>query len=565
MTQWRAAANTARGAGLCLLLWFGVSPPAPADALAQLPQAWQERIHPLPEPDIGGADRNAQDAIGDARGKVDALLRADGTDAKNLAEAFARLCALYQQVKIDASAEVCWGNARALAPDDYRWAYYAGYLALTRGRSEAALELLATARRLNPDYAPVDLRLGQAWLDTDALDQARTSLERAAGTPGLRGAALYYLGQIDLLQRDYAGAERHLTEALAVNPKGAETHYPLAQAYRHLGKEELAREHLALFKHGTPAADDPLVDELQQVLAPARRDFRQGLQAVRSQDYAAAVAHFEQGLKFDPDNLAARVSYARALFLDRQTEAARTQLQSVIARDPDHLLANLFLGMLMQSQGETRQAAAHYRRIVQLEPGNEGAHFFLANLLFDDGQYAQAAQHYAAALKASDAIPPARLLEPVALHRAGRPDAEVARMLERRIEAHPRQVELQYAMILLRALSRDPAVRDRKRALDTANALVVAQPMPPLVEAQALAAAADGRFEEAAREQQQLIDRLTWRVSPQQMQRMRDALDTYKKGKMPERDAWPKSDPMLGTGHFDAVAQFRDYPVAKPY
>jgi len=561
----RRIASCLRATSLCVLLVCALPVSARADALSTLPPTWRDKMQALPEIDVSAADRNAQEAIGVARARIDALLNDEQADVKRLAEATARLCALYQLVKIDTAAAQCWDSVRTLAPEDYRWAYYAGYLALTRGQSDAALELLTTARRLNPGYAPVDLRMGQVLLDTNALDQARAALERAAGTPGLRAAALYYLGQIDLLQQDYAAAEGHLSEALTLNPKGVEAHYPLAQAYRHLGQEVQAREHLALFKPGKPSTDDPLVAELNQVLAPANRDFYEGMLAVRKQDFAAAVAHFEAGLKADPANAAARVSYARALFLNGQTDAARGQLDWILAREPDHLQANLFMGVLLQSQGRNEEAAARYRRVIQVEPANAGAHFFLANLMFNDKQYAQAAQQYAAALGGEDSIPPARLLQPIALRRAGHPDSEVARMLEQRIDKHPEQVELQYAMILLRALSRDSAVRDTGRAFEAANKLATAQPMPPLLEAQAAAAAAAGHFEDAARVQQQLISRLTWQVSPQQMQALRDALAAYQKGKAPERDAWPESDPMLGSGPFDGTALFRDYPVAKPY
>lgn len=548
-----------------LLLAVIASSQASADALSDPPAAWHDRIPPVAEVDVASAEQGARQAIVEARAKVDALLRAQDGDPRQIADAGARLCALYQLAAIDGAATECWNTVSAVEPDDYRWHYYAGYLALTLGRSDAALERLRAARALNPAYAPIDLRIGQVLLDTNALDAAQAALEQAGATPGLRGAALYYLGQIDLLRRDYAGAERHLTAALKLNPDDAAIHYPLAQVYRQLGNEALAREHLAQFRSGTPAADDPLVAELNQVRTPAKLEFREAMVAVRAQDYPSAIAHFEKGLGSDPDNLAARVSYARALFLAGQADPARAQLETVVGRDPDHLLGNLFLGMLEQSRGETARAAARYRHVLELEPDNDSAHFFLANLLFENKRYAEAASHYEAALKANDAIPPARLLELVALHRAGRSDRAVAHLLESRSEAHPAQIELQYASILLRALSTDADVRDTTRARAMADALAATQPMPPIVEAQALAAAAAGDFDAAVRLQQGLLDRLTWFATPEQLQAMRDTLDLYKQGRLPARDVWPESNPLLGAGDFDANAQFRDYPVAKPY
>ena len=108
---------------------------------------------------------------------------------------------------------------------------------------------------------------------------------------GLRAAALYYLGQLDLLQRDYGAARDHLSEALTLNPEASEVHYPLAQAYRQLGEPALAREHLDKFERREPTADDPLVSELEQ-----EGDY-DGLQI------AAALARLAQGdapLLLDP-------------------------------------------------------------------------------------------------------------------------------------------------------------------------------------------------------------------------------------------------------------------------
>jgi tetratricopeptide (TPR) repeat protein len=548
------------------LLWLCISGPLAADTLSQLPATWSERIEPLAEADISALDQNERRAVTEARDRVAELLQADATDAQTLAEAFGRLCALYQRLDVYAPAQGCWRNAMALEPENFRWTYYAGYLALEQGQYDTALPLLEKARRLNADYAPIELRLGQIWLNTNDLDKAHAALARAAETSGLRGAALYYRGQAALLQRDYASAERYLTESLEIDPEATEVHYPLAQVYRHQGKEALAREHLALFKgRRKPVVDDPLVTELDEAVQIARTAFRDGIKAVRARDYALAIERFEAGLESDPENLAARVSYARALFLDGQVDAARSQLQSVIARDPKQLLANLLLGLLDESRGEAGEAAARYRRVLALDANHDAAHFFLANLLFRQGRYEQAAQHYASALKVNDAIPPARLLELVALRRAGHDDVEIAGLLEQRIGRYPNQPDLKYALALLRILSPATAVRDNAQALELAESLMAAQPMPPFVETLALAKAAAGRFDEAVQVQQQLVDRMTWMAPQEQMRPLREALDAFNDEKLPMREAWPADAPLLNPSPFDATPPFRDYPAPVPF
>ena len=548
------------------LLMFVLPQPLPADALSRLPAAWQDRLHAVPETDVSGTERIAREAITGTRDRLAELLQSGTNDNKNLAEGYGELAALYQLFHIDSAAALCWENARTLQPADFRWTYYAGYLALNGGETKKALELFQQAGKLNPDYRPLDLRMGQLWLDTDQLDKAHAVLQKAANESGLRAAALYYLGQIDLLRHDYQGAQAHLSEALRINPEASEVHYPLAQAYRQLGKQELAREHLARFKQQTPDADDPLVAELETVLQTSHWDFRLGMQAImEQQDYEAAIEHFRKGLEIDPDNLAARVSYARALYLGGQADAAEEQLQRVLTRDPQQVLANFFLAVLWESRDKPEEAAARYQRILKLEPEHEGAHFYLANLLYHQGRFREAASQYRAALTASSEIPPARLLELVALHRAGDADSDIARQLEQRVRAYPDQSELKYALIRLRALSRDAEVRDSFKALTLANELAPNQPTPPNIEALALAAACDGQYQQAARLQQQVIGMVKWMLPAEKLQALETTLAAYEKDSMPQQPVWPADDPLLSPLPLNPVEPFRDYPAAVPF
>jgi tetratricopeptide (TPR) repeat protein len=564
------SAMSGRGATRLLALLYGVllfSLPLrlPADALAQLPAAWAERLKPVPEADISGTERVAQESISETRERLAGLLADAGTDTANLAAGYGKLAALYQLVNINSAAALCWEDARILQPDEFRWSYYAGYLALLNGQTETALTLLQRAGELKPDYAPLNLRLGQLWLDTDQLDKAQQALDKAAAEPGLRAAALYYLGQLDLLKRDYQAAVNHLTEALSIDPQASGVHYPLAQAYRHLGKEELAREQLSQFVSKRPDADDPLVAELESVLQTSRRDFGRGLKAIMDRDYKAAIASLEKGLEVDPDNLAARVSYARALYLGGQTDAAEAQLNTVLARDPRQVLANFLLAVLGDGQGKSEQAAAGYRKTLELDPKHEGAHFYLANLLFEQRAYQQAAQQYSAALAANQDIPPARLLELVARHHAGQADREIAAELEKLIKAYPQQSELKYALARMRALSKDAGVRDSVAALTLANQLAPNEPSPANIAVLALAAAADGQFDQAARLQQQLIDMLGWMSAAQQLEFAQQTLASYKKGVMPQQPVWPVDDPELSPVPLNPVEPFRDYPTPVPF
>jgi len=537
---------------------------AQADALSAPPERWQETLARVEEVDISGAERLMQQAIAEARAEIAGLLEAPDPDRPSLAAAYGRLGALYLLVEVEAQADACFRSAAALEPQAFRWPYYAGYLAMMAGNADQSLAYLESARKLDPDYPTLYLRLGKVQLDRSDLAAARAALEKIADTPGLAAPANYYLGQVANLERRFEDAVAHLERALEADPQAAEVHYPLAQAYRSLGKNDLAREHLGRFVAKTPDAKDPLLEQLHGASKRSLPAFHKGIHAIREGDYATAAEHFAQGLAVDPDNAPARISYARALYLSGRAEEAGTELATARTVKPDELLASFLHGVLHQQRGETNQAAEAYRRSLTIDPGHAGALFYLASLDFTRGRYADAAAGYAKALAADREIAPARLLELIARLRAGEPEAEIAQRLADLTAQHPDDPMLRYAQARLLAAASDPALRAPERALEIASQLSLTQPIPPHQRALALARAATGDFEEAARTQRQTLALAAWMAPAEERALMQAELSAYEGGKLPE-PAWPEGDPLLSPPPFDPVAPFRDYPAAVPY
>lgn len=547
-----------------LALWLTAAPLAlRADALAELPPQWQGRLIAIPESDVSGAEPRMQRAIGEARREVARQLRSPKADPEALANAYGRLGALFVLLEVEAQADACLRNAQKLQPRDFRWPYYAGYLAMMAGRTDRALEYLKTAQQINPDYPPLYLRLGKVWLDRGELTKARGALERIADEPGLLVIANYYLGQIDVQERRYGDAVTHLERALAADPGATGVHYPLAQAYHALGQEDLARNHLGQFEVRTPPAKDPVLEQLQGAIKRSVPAFEKAIYAVRKGDYQTAVERFAEGLAVAPDNVPARVSYARVLYLTGNKDEAGRQLAAVLKADPKEVLASFLQGVLFQDEGRNAEAAASYRRTLELDPKQAGAYFYLANLDFAAGRYSLAAKGYRDALAVDKDIPPARLLSLVAASRAGDPDAQVAKALDGLSAAHPDDPQLRYAQSRFLAAAKDPQVRDPARALKIASELVLLQPIPPHLRALALAQAAEGRFDQAVQTQQQAMAE-AWSAPPGEAAVMQAELDAYQRHQVPAV-AWPGGDVLLSPPPFDPVAPFRDYPASVPY
>jgi len=557
--------HTSPVASACLAFALMVAiHPATGDTLSELPERWLDRLAPVAETDLSGAERLMQEAVPEARAQVQQLLLDERPDPAALAGAYGRLGALFLLLEIEAQADLCFRNAHALQPAEFRWPYYRGYLAMMAGNADQALEQLEAAAAIDADYPTLSLRLGKVRLDRNELPEAKAALEKVTKIPGLAAAAHYYSGQIAVMERAYDQAVAHLQQALAADPDIHAAHYPLAQAYRALGKTDLARKHLKRFQPGAPAVEDPLLDQLKGTVKRSLPNFQKAIHAIRQGDYALAAEHFAKGLAVDPENARARVSFARALYLSGQRNESEQQLDQALAAEPNLILANFLRGVLAQERGDLENAAHGYRRTLELEPNHAGAMFYLANLDFAKGNYEAAAQGYASALSADTQIPPARLMALISRYRAGEAEADIAAAFETLLEAHPDDQMLQYAFARLLASAHDKTLRKPQQALEFANRLALSNPVPPHQRLQALALAAAGDFAQAAQLQQRIIAMSAWASSRQEQEIMQWELTAYESEALPP-DPWPLGDVPLSSPPFDPIAPFRDYPAAVPY
>jgi tetratricopeptide (TPR) repeat protein len=505
-----------------------------------------------------------QSAIEQARTALADLLLDPQSSDDQLAEAYGRLGALFLLVEVEAVADACLRNAATLQPTIFRWPYYAGYLGLLAGRLDEAIADLETARALDPDYAPLDLRLGKALLESGRLDEAKTALERIADTPGLVAAANFHLGQIANLQRRHADAVVALERSLQADPGPSGVHYQLAQAYRALGDRERAQEYLASGDAGSPAAHDPLIAELEAATGRSLPAFQEAMHATRRGEYRLAAKRFAEGLDVDPDNSSARVSYARTLYLSGAKPEAKHELVKALEQDPGQTLARFLLGVLQEAQGEVEAAEHAYRRTLDAEPGHPGAAFYLANLDLRAGRFQDAASGYRSVLESRDPVGHAYLLELIALSRSGTDERELLGRLETRLQQRPEDRMLAYALARLLAAAKDPALRDPARALTLAQDLVRQQPIPPYRRALALAQMATGQADKAIETLQPVVAFAAWSLPPGERKLLMDEMAAYGEARVPD-GPWPDGDPFLSPPPFDPLAAFRDYPAATPY
>jgi len=99
---------------------------------------------------------------------------------------------------------------------------------------------------------------------------------------------------------------------------------------------------------------------------------------MRARDYAGAIAAFESALSIDPGMVQARYLLGRALRLAGRHEAARAQLERVLARDPGHAGAWTNLAMVLEARGEAEASERALLEGARVDPQNLESRFLLA-------------------------------------------------------------------------------------------------------------------------------------------------------------------------------------------
>ncbi len=521
------------------------------------------RLEPIPVPDLSEVEPEVRETLEKQRADTAEALE-KRVSRRLLAKAFGKLGEAYHAHHVYIPAEPAYVNASRLDPDSPRWPYFLGYLGEQTTQLEKSVQAYRRVLELDPGNEHARLRLALVLLELNRDQEAAKLLQRPFHDEALQPLVDYALGRIALKQHRFGEAAERLERFLAAQPNASRAYYPLAMAYRGLGETDKARTVLARFGDGRVRIPDPMVDYLDGLMRGGLARLHQGLVALLERRYDDAVEAWGQALKLNPDNVALRVSYARALFLAGDDDAARKQLAEALRRDPDHPLANFLMGLLVQADGDLDGALAHYRRAIAAEPNHAGAHYFKGLIEYRRGQYAQAAEDLAVAARASVRNHTARLYQALALLRAGADHARVRRLLEEAHETEPDNLLVTYALARLLATSPDPEARDGRKALALAQALVDKQPSPPHEELLAMALAENGRYDEALEHQARVMAAALGIGRFDLLPELQRCLDAYKE-KRPCRGLWLENDPIWQPPPLNLKGPFRDYPTPEPY
>ncbi len=195
--------------------------------------------------------------------EADALARLDAD-----AESIGRLGMLYHAYQFHAEGRASYALARELAPNEYRWIYYAAMLEKTAFEYEAAESLFQRALEIRPDDPELWAELGDLYLMWARREEARTHLDRGLALEPVQPVAALGVARLLTLEQDWDGVIALITPLLERHPRLSKAHKFVGAAYGVLGDAELEAFHMEEGEYGSAVASD-LMDELNELAVPA--------------------------------------------------------------------------------------------------------------------------------------------------------------------------------------------------------------------------------------------------------------------------------------------------------
>ncbi len=260
-----------------------------------------------------------------------------------------------------------------------------GYDALKQDRYDVAASEFRAALALDPTLTlRARFPLAVALFESHRSDDARREFEAVRREVGDHPNVLYYLGRLDLDDRNFEGAIKNLTLAIA-KPPFPDTPYYLGYAY---------------FKHGDlEAAEKWLKEAAQTIPGDSRVQYQLGFvyrKEGREEDARKALALSEELRQRGADESKLRQECGQKLDQGQREEARAFCDQMYDPDDPAKLTA---LGTLYAQHGDLEAALKPLRRAAELAPESPQMQYNLALLYYQLNQFEQARTPLASAVK----------------------------------------------------------------------------------------------------------------------------------------------------------------------
>jgi tetratricopeptide (TPR) repeat protein len=330
---------------------------------------------------------------------------------------------------------------------------------------EARGELEAVHREVG-DHPNVLYYLGRLDIADRNFESAIRNLNKAAAEPPFPDTA-YYLGFAYFRQGDLAAAEKWLEEAAQVNPRDARIPYQLSFVYRNEGNEEKAKKAVELSDklrrqddndsrlrlECAQKLDQGLRDEArticEQLDDPNNPEKLTELGTIYGQhgELEAALKPLRRAAELAPQSPQMQYNLALAYYQLNRFEDARASLVDTVKRWPDLFQVNSLYGAALLKLGEEIPAYQALGRAHRLNSQDSATTDLLYSTILGLAQKSQTARQYPEALRYLHQAANLRPREP-------EPHRHMAEL--HKLDGHPAEAtkELQEASRLAQSLGR---------------------------------------------------------------------------------------------------------------
>jgi tetratricopeptide (TPR) repeat protein len=250
---------------------------------------------------------------------------------------------------------------------------------------------LETVRHEVGDHPNVLYYLGRLDLEERNFDSAIRNLNKAAAKPPFPDTA-YYLGFAYFKYGDLTAAEKWLKEAARLNPRDARVLYQLGFVYREQGNEEEAKKTIAASEELRRRDENETLQraecgkKLDQGPREEARQFCEQLYAAddpeeltalgtiygQHGDLEAALKPFLRAAELEPQSPQMQYNLALVYYQLRQFEQARAALAKAVEGWPDLFQLNALYGAVLLKLGEALPAYRALHHAQQLNPEDSG-------------------------------------------------------------------------------------------------------------------------------------------------------------------------------------------------
>jgi tetratricopeptide (TPR) repeat protein len=272
-------------------------------------------------------------------------------------------------------------------------------------------------------------------------------------------------------------------------------------------------------------------------------------------DLQAAIGFYKVAVSVAPFDINALLRLGQLQAFSAEPEQALESFSRVLGLEPGNAIANYFFGTLLEQRGEDAEARNYYERALETEPGLLEPRFQLANSLMRAGEYQDAAGNYAQIAQSQQENAELIYRLGMAWLAAGQCEDAVPVLLAayRLAQRSPR-----VTTAATRALSTCSNVTDdqKKQALAAAQAMYAENPAMETAETLAMAAAANGKYQDAVDFQAQAIFEGLKQHQQSRLEWMQNAMAHYRNGE-PAPRPWESGADVYQPPRVPPLAQFK--------